>query len=140
MEMGATILFEKQVLRHIFYNDAIPNIGDPSGLQPSPVLGKLYIALFTTDPGYEGDITNEATYGGYERMEVSRGSAEWVEEKGTIYNRKAIEFPECTSGSETITHFGICKSKTGDDLIYSGELRNKVLISAGMKLKFVAAL
>lgn len=138
--MGATKLFEKQMLRHIFYNDGIPNIGDDVGLKPSDTLGVVFVALFTSDPGENGDITNEATFGGYERVSVPRGSGSWVEQDGKIYNRNDILFPECSSGSETITHFGICKSKTGNDVIYSGELRAKAMISAGMQLKFVAAL
>ncbi len=119
--MGATNSFESEVLRHILLNEAIPNIGDVGGLLPSVLAGNVYVALLTQDPGEAGSIVNETTYGGYVRKAVARGSAEWVEADGEIKNINAQAFVECTGGSDSITHFGLCKTLAGDDMFFHGE-------------------
>ncbi len=119
--MGATNSFESEVLRHILLNEAIPNIGDAGGLLPSVLAGNVYICLLTLDPGEPGSIVNEATYDGYVRKAVARGAAEWVEADGQVKNINAQAFVECTGGSDTITHFGLCKTLAGDDMFFKGE-------------------
>ena len=119
--MGATNSFESEVLRHILLNEAITDIGDAGGLLPSVLAGNVYICLLTQDPGEAGSIVNESAYGGYVRKAVVRGAAEWVEANGQIKNINAQAFVECTGGSETITHFGLCKSLAGDDMFFYGE-------------------
>ncbi|RLE00378.1 MAG: hypothetical protein DRJ13_08665, partial [Bacteroidetes bacterium] len=108
--MGATNSFESEVLRHILLNEAITNLGDAGGLLPSVVPGDVYICLLSQDPGEAGDITNEAAWGGYTRVAVPRGGTGWTEANGQARNFADVNFPECTGGSETDTHFGICKT------------------------------
>ena len=134
--MGATNSFESEVLRHIFLNEDIANIGDAGGLLQSIVDGNLYVALFTISPGEAGEITNEAVYTGYARIAVARGGAGWVEDEGSIHNAAVIIFPECAGASETITHFGICKSLAGDDMIIHGALPAPALIFAGIQPQY----
>ena len=80
--MGATNSFESEVLRHILLNEAIADIGDAGGLLPSAVDGDVFICLLTGDPGEAGDITNEASWGGYAKVAVPRGAAGWSETNG----------------------------------------------------------
>lgn len=120
--MSATTSFQSEVVRHIFLNEPITDIGDVGGLLPSVAAGNLYACLLTTAPGEAGDLTNEAAYGGYARVAIPRGGAGWTEANGQIRNFADVNFPECTGGSETDTHFGICKSLAGDDMIYHGQL------------------
>jgi len=73
--MGATNSFESEVLRHIFLNEDIADIGDAGGLLQSIADGNLYVALLTVDPGEAGAITNEAAYTSYARIAVPRTAA-----------------------------------------------------------------
>lgn len=134
--MGATNSFESEITRHIFLNEAIPNIGDAAGLLASAVDGDIYVALLSQDPGESGSITNEAAYTGYTRVSVARGSVEWSEANGFVQNVNAINFPEATAGNETLTHFAICKTSTGDDMILKGELPSPVVISPTTQPQF----
>jgi hypothetical protein len=134
--MGATNSFESEVLRHILLNEAITDIGDAGGLLPSVAPGDVFICLLTNNPGEPGDITNEAAYGGYARVAVPRGGTGWTETNGQARNFANVNFPECTGGSETDTHFGICKTLTGDDMIYLGELPSPLLMSIEVQPQF----
>jgi hypothetical protein len=135
-EMGATNSFESEVLRLILLNEAIADLGDAAGVQPSAADGNVYICLLTQDPGEDGDITNEAAWGGYARAAVPRGAAGWSEANGKALNFANINFPECTGGSETDTHFGICKTPTGDDMVFHGELPGPLLVSIEVQPQF----
>lgn len=134
--MGATNSFESEVLRHILLNEPITNLGDAGGVLPSVVAGNVYVCLLTQAPGEPGDITNEAAYGGYARVAVPRGGTGWSEANGQARNFADINFPECTGGSETETHFGICKTLTGDDMIYHGMLPSPALIFIEVQPRF----
>ena len=134
--MSATNSFESEVLRHILLNEAITNIGDAGGLLPSVAVGNVYICLLSVDPGEDGSITNEATYGGYSRVAVSRGGAGWTEANGQVVNFADVNFPECISGSETLTHFGICKTLSGDDMILYTKLPAPALIFSSVQPQF----
>jgi len=134
--MGATNSFESEVLRHILLNEAIADIGDAGGLLPSAVDGDVFICLLTGDPGEAGDITNEASWGGYARVAVPRGAAGWSETNGQARNFADINFPECTGGSETDTHFGICKTLTGDDMIWHSDLPGPLNMSIEVQPQF----
>jgi len=138
-EMGATNSFESEVLRHIIMNEAITNMGDAGGLLQSVLDGDIFLALFTSDPGEAGSITNEAAYTGYARVPVPRDGTEWEEASGQLRNLNSITFPECTAGSETITHFGLCKTLAGDDLIIYGELSSPALMAIQVQPRFEAA-
>lgn len=134
--MGATNSFESEVLRHILLNEDIPNIGDAGGLLKSVVDGNVYICLLSTDPGEAGDITNEATFGGYARVAVPRGVTGWTEADGVARNFANIDFPQCTEGSEDLTHFGFCKTLAGDDMFYHGSLPAPALVAIETELRF----
>lgn len=136
MSKGNT--FENELLAHIFQNAAIADIGDAAGLQPSATAGDLFVSLHTADPGEAGDqTTNEATYGGYARQSVPRSAAGWNVTGNTVDNAAAITFPEATSGSETITHFGVGTLSSGTGkLLYSGALSASLAVSAGVTPEF----
>ena len=70
---------QDQILKLIFQNLAVANIGNAGGLQPSTVAGSLYVSLHTADPGAGGSqTTNEAAYTSYSRVGVARSSAGWT--------------------------------------------------------------
>lgn len=137
--MGATNSFESEVLRHILLNEPITSLGDAGGLLPSVAAGDVFVCLLTQAPGEPGDITNEAAFGGYARVAVPRDGTGWSEVDGIARNFADIDFPECTGGSETITHFGICKTLSGDDMIYHGALPSVAMVSIEIELRFEAS-
>lgn len=136
LEMNATNSFESEIIRHILLNEAIPNIGDAAGLPAAVTEGDVYICLLTQAPGEAGDITNEAAYTGYARVAVPRGSLGWTEANGQAQNAAAVTFPECTGGSEDLKYFGICKTSTGDDMMFHGELPSPFPISQEMQPQY----
>lgn len=133
--MSATKGFQSEIVRHILLNEAIANIGDASGLPAAATDGDLYLCLLTQDPGEDGSIVNEAQYGGYARIAISRTDG-WTEADGYAYNAAAATFAACTSGSEDLTHFGVCKTLTGDDMMFHGELPSPFPISTGMQPRY----
>ena len=134
--MGKTNSFKLNILKLLFNNVALPNIGNAGGLQPSSVAGSFYIALFTGDPGEDGSVTDEATYIGYARKAVARSIAGWAISANNCSNTAAIIFAECTGGSDTITHLAIMTDLSGGNMIYKGQLTVPLIVSSGDIPKF----
>jgi hypothetical protein len=120
--MSKSNAFETALLLLLFNNDAIANIGDASGLQPSAVDGNLYVALHTADPGEGGSqTTSETAYGSYARVAVPRTTAGFVVSGNLVSNVADIVFPTATSGPSTITHWSIGVASSGAGMVlYSG--------------------
>lgn len=94
----------------------------------------LYVSLHTGDPGEAGiQTTSECAYGSYARQAVARDATGWDVSGNQALNDDAISFPECTSGSETITHVGIGTTlAAGGQLLYSGALSASRAVSSGI--------
>ena len=115
---------ENKILDHIF--------DDPAFTPPANV----FIALYTATPNDAGGGT-EATFGSYARQ--STGAADWnAASGGSKTNANIITFPESTSGSETITHFGLFDAASGGNLLAYGALTAGQLVTSGSTLKFTA--
>lgn len=138
--MSKTNAFETDILELIFENTTLAAIGDATGLVGSSTAGSYYIALFTADPTDAGTITNECDYTGYARLAVARSTAGWTTTNGVCVNDAAITFAACTGGTNTVTHFGICKAGTASvaDLIYTGALTASRSVSSGITPEFAA--
>ena len=135
--MSATNAFETALLNHIFQNANIANIGDATGLRGASTVGNLFIALFTAQPG-EGGGGTETTYGGYARKSMVRSSAAWTVSGNTASNNGVQAFPQCTSGSATITSFAIMTASTGGDMLIYGSLNSNLAVSAGITPQFAS--
>lgn len=100
-----------------------------------------YIALHTADPGEAGSaITSEAAFGGYARVAVTAATGFSAAAGGASNNTGLIQFPECTSGSETITHLSIVDTASGAGIIiYSGALTASRNVSSGIQLQVNAS-
>jgi len=138
MSKGNT--FENDLLLLVFNNTAAALIGDASGLQPSATAGSLYVALHTADPGEAGNqTTNEAAYGSYARVAVARSGAGWTVAGNAVTNAALVQFPQCTSGSETETYFSIGTASAGaGKILYSGALSASLAVSSGIQPQFGA--
>lgn len=99
-----------------------------------------YIALHTADPADAWTaVTSEAAFGWYARVSVD--AATWFSAASgwSTANTWLIQFPECTSWSETITHFSIVTTASGAwQIIYSGALTAPRSVSTWIQLQFWA--
>jgi hypothetical protein len=136
MSKGNT--FENDVVKLIFNATAIANIADNASSSP---LTSLYLALHTADPGEAGDqTTNEATYTSYARVAVTRNSGGWTVSGNSATNTALVQFPQCTGGTNTITHvsIGTASSSTGK-ILYSGALNSSLSVSNLIQPQFAAS-
>ena len=109
---------ENDILNFIFNATAMPAYGST-----------LQVALHTADPGEGGTLaTNEADYTSYARVSVSRDNTGWTVSGNQSINTAEVTFPECTGGSNTITHCSIGVTATGQ-ILYSGALTAPIDIS-----------
>jgi hypothetical protein len=129
---------ETAFLNLFFVNTDWANVGDAAGLQNSAAAGSLYISLHTADPGEAGSqTTSEATYGAYARVAVARSGAGWTVSGANASNAAAVTFPAASSGSNTITYFGIGSDSSGaGNLFFSGALTASLAVSTGITPSF----
>lgn len=138
MSKGNT--FENELLLHLFNNSDVALIGDATGLRGSSTAGSLYVSLHTADPGEAGtQTTNECAYTSYARVAVARTSGGWTVSGNSVVNTALVQFPQCTGGSETATHFGIGTASSGTGkILYKGALSASLAISSGIQPQFGA--
>lgn len=102
---GKSSTFENDLLRLIFNGTTIDYLARDAGTLP---LTNLYVSLHTADPTDAGtQLSSETTYGAYQRKEVPRTTGGWTVTGSSVSPVNNIQFPECTSGTATITHFAI---------------------------------
>lgn len=99
----------------------------------------LWIALHTADPGEAGSaVTSEATYGSYARVTLTRASDITVS-GNQISNANLEQFPQCSSGSETITYASIVTTASGaGTIIVRAALNSSIPVSTGIQPQFAA--
>lgn len=139
--MSASDAFEADILKLVFNNTTIANIGDATGVVGSTGVGSLFVALHTADPGEAGtQATSEATYTGYARVAVARTSGAFSvtgTAPTTVSNVAVVTFGACTAGSNTITHFSVGYQTSGaTKIIVSGALTASLAVSAGITPSF----
>ena len=126
----ATDYFEEKLGKLLFLNENLAKVGDMNGIKGSEVAGNFYIALFTANPGEEGDMGVEADYNGYTRVPIERGSTHWEYKYNSIRNIDPIVWPAAES-EDVVTHFGIVDSLIDGDLLYYNELKQAIPIAIG---------
>lgn len=109
----------------------------------------LQVNLHTADPGEAGTATTNApTYTGYAAVSVARDSGGWTicddtnpyadNASGNAFKNAAeITFPECTGGSDTLTHASVSVVATGQ-ILYSGALTASINVSNLITPRFPA--
>lgn len=136
MSKGNT--FENDLLKLIFNATAIANIADNASVSP---LANLFVSLHTADPGEAGDqTTNETAYTSYTRVSVARTTGGWVVTANSVSPAANIDFPACTGGTATITHFGVGTTSSGvGKLLYSGTVSPNISVSTGVTPRITAS-
>lgn len=136
MSKGNT--FENDWLKLIFNATAIANIADNAASSP---ITNLYVSLHTADPGEAGDqTTNETAYTSYARVAVARTTGGWTVTNNSVSPVANIDFPACTGGTSTITHFGVGTASSGaGKLLYSGTVTPNISVSNGVTPRLTTA-
>lgn len=100
-----------------------------------------YIALHTADPANAGtQLTSEATYTGYARVAVTASTGFSVASSGASQNTGLIQFPQCTGGTNVITHVSIGTSASGaGQIIYRGALNASLSVANLIQPQFSAS-
>ena len=126
MSKGNT--FENDLMKLFFQGTAIANLADNAASSPNT---NLFVSLHTADPGEAGDqTTSEASYTGYARVAVARTSGGWTVTNNSVTNAAAITFPQCTGGSNAITHFAVGTGSSGaGKILYKGALTASLAVS-----------
>lgn len=97
MPFGPTT--QTEVLKVLFLSNF-----DPSWRTNSNV----YVSLHTADPSAGNQLTSEATYLSYDRVQVVKTAVGWTVATNTSKNASAIQFPKCTgAGGSPCTHIAI---------------------------------
>lgn len=110
---------ENKVLDHI--------VGKTAFTMPA-----VWVALYTANPTDAGGGT-EANYSGYARVETS--GADWeAASGGATSNANALSFPACTSGTNTITGFGLLDASSSGNLLAYGTC--SLSVSTGITPQF----
>lgn len=136
--MSKSNSLETAWLQLFFNGTAISNVADNAASSP---LTNLYVALYTADPGETGTATtNETSYTSYARVAVARTSGGWTVSANSVSPVANIDFPACTGGTATITHFGIVSSSSGaGTLYYKGTVTPNISVSSGVTPRLTTA-
>ena len=115
---------ETSVLQQVFVGTALPWAANSD----------LWIALYVADPGEAGDATtNEATYGGYARIALTR-STDFTVSGNTVSNTNLEQFAACSSGSNIITHAAVVTTSAGaGTIIVRAALSSSITVSTGVQ-------
>lgn len=136
MSKGDT--FENDLLKLIFNGTPIANIADNAATSP---LTALFVALHSADPGETGtEATNEVSYTGYARVSVNRNSGGWTVTGSSVSPTANIDFPTCTAGTVTATHWSVGVATSGaTKILYKGAISPTIAIAAGVTPRLTTA-
>jgi hypothetical protein len=129
--MSKTNAYENGILGLLFNAVAIADIAENDTTTPNTY---LFVSFHTADPGEAGvQGSNETSYGAYARVSVIRTTTGWKVTGNTVYPRANIAAPTPTSGSGTLTYFGVGQhtSTTAGALYYSGAISPPITITTG---------
>jgi hypothetical protein len=120
---------ETAVLQDVFNGTALPWNGNAN----------LWLALYTADPGEAGTaVTSETSYGSYARAAVVRATGFTVA-SNQVSNNSLVQFPQCSSGSATLTHAAIVDTASGaGNIIVRAVLNTPIPVSTGIQPQFAA--
>jgi hypothetical protein len=124
-------VFDNDLLKLIFNGTAIANIADNAASSP---LANIYASLHTSSPGTGGNqTTNEATYGSYARVAITRTSGGWTITGSSVSPNSNISFPAATSGTETLTYMAVGTASSGaGKILYFGALNTSINVTTSV--------
>jgi len=119
---AATTYLENRLLSFIFKNNAASFSSPGDGIYVGLATA---VSNFNDSTGESGDpVITEATFGAYARQQVTATNWTLTTESAdtqTIKNTNAIDFPDSTGTTETITHVFVTTAASGSlDVVGSG--------------------
>lgn len=101
-----------------------------------PTLGKIWVALSTSDPLDDGSGISEPSGGGYARIETV-GATNWNVAAGGIKTNKTIlEFPMVLTTWGDIRYFYISDASIGGNMMGHGDLGTTYVTVPGTIIRF----
>ncbi len=133
--MSKSNALETAILALIYNATTFNGIAENDTTSPNT---DIYVSLHTGDPGEAGtQATNEAAYTSYARVAVVRTSSGWTVSGNTVTNAALVQFPQCTGGSETITHVSTGLASSGTTtVLHKGALSSSLAVSSGIQPQF----
>lgn len=135
--------FETDLLKLIFQNADLANIGDAGGLRGSVGAGSFYVALYTVAPT-DAAAGTECDYTGYARIAIARSAVGFDVVTNNVSNAAAVTFGEMTAGGpQTALAFAYCEADVEDvdDQIIWGDITSPgggLVINNGVIPEFAA--
>jgi len=83
-----------------------------------------------------GSAASETTYGSYARVSKTNNTTNFAGTTSPRTNSTAITFPQSTSGSQTVTHVGVCSASTAGDMYLWADLTASRTIDTGETPEF----
>lgn len=135
--MAKSNALETAILQLIYNGTTFNGIAENDTTSPNT---DIYIALHTADPGEAGtQATNEATYTSYARVAVPRNAGGFTVTGNTVVNTALVQFPQCTGGSNTITHVSTGLASSGSTtVLHKGAVSASLAVSSGIQPQFGA--
>lgn len=129
---------ENAILALYFHGTTWDGIAENDSSTPATV---LHLSLHTSDPGEAGSQTsNEATYGSYARVAVDRDADGFTVTGNQATLAQLTSFPQASSGTQTITHFGIGTAGAGAGrLDMSGTVTPNIAVATGVTPQLTTA-
>ena len=150
--MNASKQFAQDMLKLLFQNAAITDIGDASGILGSTSAGSVYLRLCTDAATVDIEtLGTEASYTGYTAggLAVARNATKWTvtwndtDNQGEVVNAEEEVFGERTdSGTEEVLQYlEVWKDNSSSDIedrICWLEFDNTISITQGVQPRFQA--
>jgi len=133
--MAKSDTLETGILKLVYQNIDLANIGDAAGLQNSATAGSIWLALFTTATT-DAAAGTEATYTGYTRIALVRSAVGWTVADNVVSNASIVTFPTNSGTIQTVTHVATMTASSGGDFLHHGQLSAPLIIDNGNIPKF----
>ena len=124
---GMNSTLANNLLKLLLQAVAIANVADNAASSP---ITNTYASLHTADPANGNQSASETSYTGYVRQAIARSAGGWAVSSNVANPVANIVFAVSTSGTPTITHFGVGKTSSGaTDLWFSGTVTPNITVS-----------
>lgn len=129
--MSKSNALETAILALIYNATAITDLAENDPTSPAT---NIYVALHTGDPGDGGtQATSEAAYTSYARVPVVRTSSGWTVSGNLATNAADVDWPACTGGTSTVTHWSTGLGASGaTPILHSGALTASLIVNPGI--------
>lgn len=128
-------VFQISILKMILLNEAIADLGDLAGVQPSTGAGNIYLRLYDTDVVDADNAGTEASYTGYVAggIPITRSGTDWIVDEVNIVGKNVqnLQFGKCAGIGQSLRYWSIWKDNTTQALshrMYHGQLPNDQIV------------